>query len=132
MPLDCWIAYGQTTVPFQTAADNPPCNANGLVGECTSLPYTVPAGKVLLLDSYGIEAYATAVGGMVLVPWIGEAPATNAKCLMSCYSDNSSNEIVGGRYAIPAGKKLNLRIMCSENPPSVCGWYMSGRLVDAT
>jgi hypothetical protein len=130
-----WVAYGQVQPVYNAAIDDPPCNLNGTLGEVASLPYTVPAGKVLVVEAYGIEAYGKVAGGpdgggLVLVPWIGELPATNAKCLMSCYSDNASNEVLGSRFVLPAGKKLHARVMCSENPASVCGWYIRGRLED--
>jgi hypothetical protein len=126
-----FICYGQTQTTYNSAIDNPTPNSNGLVGEVTSLPFTVPNNKVLVLESIGIEAYGNISGCQAMFPWVGDAPATNPKGLMTVLSDNDSNEISGAKFHIPSGKKLNIRIMTTENPGSVCGWYLSGRLVDA-
>jgi hypothetical protein len=126
-----WIAYGQTLPVKGAAVDNPQTNCNGLRGEVTALPYTVPADKELVLEAYGLESYGNVPGGLVLVPWIGNPPATNAQCLHSVFSDNQSNETIGVRFHIPAGKKLNVRIMCNEDIAQVVGWYLRGTLVAA-
>src|SRR5262245_32181198 len=52
-----WVAYGQSEVIFNVPLDNPAPNAAGAIGEVTAFPYTVPAGKVLYLKGWGIEAY---------------------------------------------------------------------------
>lgn len=124
-----WIAYGQTQPIYGAAVDNPTTNCNGLRGECEALPYCVPEGHELVIEAYGLESYGNVAGGLVFVPWIGDGLATNAKCLHSVFSDNQSNETVGVRFHVPAGKKVNVRIMCNENPAQVVGWYMRGTLV---
>jgi hypothetical protein len=129
--MDPWIVYGQAAVPYNQAVDNPTPNVNGLRGEVASLPYCVPEGKELVIEAYGLESYSGVANGLVIVPWIGDMPATNAKCLHSVFSDNASNETVGVRFHVPAGKKVNVRIMCAENPSQVVGWYMRGTLRDA-
>ena len=122
-----WICYGQRAGPSNAAIDNPTANSNGVIGEVT-LPYTVPVGFVLVLKGWGIEAYESIAGSFVLVPWIGDAPATNAKCLHSVLASTQSNSASGFEYHIPAGTKLNARIMCSEAGNPVAGWWMSGCL----
>lgn len=128
MTTEPWICYGQQAGPSNAAIDNPPANLNGILGEVT-LPYTVPAGQTLVLNGWGIEAYETIAGSFVLVPWIGDLPATNAKCLHSVLASADSNSTTGFEYHIPAGKKLNARIMCSEAGNPVAGWWMSGFLI---
>lgn len=124
-----WIAYGQQAGPSGAAIDNPQCNINGVIGE-VQLPYTVPVGKTLVLTGWGIEAYEAITGSFVLVPWLGEGPATNAKCLHSCLSSTDSNQTTGFEYHVPAGKIVNVRIMCSEANNPVAGWWIGGRLED--
>jgi hypothetical protein len=125
-----WIVYGQQAGPSNASIDNPVCNQNGIIGEAT-LPYTVPEGKRLVVTGWGIEAYGNIAGDFVLVPWIGEAPATNAKCLHSVLASNASNASTGFEYHIPAGKVFNVRIMCSEANDPVAGWWVNGRLENA-
>lgn len=125
-----WIVYGQTTATT-APIDNPAPNSNGILGEVTSLPYTVPANKKLVLTAWGIEAHGNVAGCMVLFPWIGTG-ITNAKCLHSCLADNAFNETLGAEYHIPAGKILNFRMLCTETPGNVVGWYASGKLEDVT
>jgi hypothetical protein len=142
VPDEPWIVYGQTLVPTGTAVDNPTPSENGALGEVASLPFVVPQGKKLTIEAYGVEAYADEAGmtgpdkGLVIVPWIGselnaDPLQANRQCLMSCYSSSQSNEILGARFTFPAGKVINVRIMCAENPAQVVGWYMRGALSSA-
>lgn len=132
-----WVVYGQTLCPFNTAIDNPLPNQTGAIGEVAALPYTVPVGKILCIESFGVEAYADEGGvnaadkGIVFVPWIGDAPPTNSKCLHSVYAGDGYNESIGNRYQFKEGTKINIRIMCAENPAQVVGWRMHGILIDA-
>jgi hypothetical protein len=126
-----WTVYGQTSPVYNGAVDNPPANVNGLIGEA-SLPYTVPDGKVLVITAYGLEAYAQVANGLVLAPYLGATPPkTNGVFLHSVYANDASNETVGVRFHIPAGKVLNVRLMSNENPAQVVGWYIAGELCDA-
>lgn len=124
-----WICYGQQAGPSNSAIDNPTTNSNGIIGE-VSLPYTVPAGKKLIVTGWGIEAYESVAGSFVLVPWIGTGSPTNNMCLHSVLSSTQSNYSTGFEYHIPAGKVFNARIMCSEANNPVAGWWISGRLED--
>lgn len=127
-----WIVYGQTAPVCQGGINNPKPNVNGLVGEVSALPYTVPTGKTLVITGYGLEAYANVPYGLVLAPYLGPTPpASNAAFLHSVYADNASNETVGVEFHLPAGTIFNLRLMSSECPAQVVGWYVKGRLVDA-
>ena len=126
-----WIVYGQTAPICQGGVTNPKPNVNGLIGEVASLPYTVPVGKVLIVDAYGLEAYGNVPGGLVLVPYLGVTPpASNNAFLHSVFSDNASNEALGIEFRLPAGKILNLLLMSNECPAQIVGWYVTGRLVD--
>ena len=124
-----WICYGQQDGPSGQAIDNPKSNLAGVLGE-VSLPYVVPPGKILVLKGWGIEAYESIAGSFVLVPWLGEGPATNDKCLHSVLASAQSNSASGFEYHLPAGTKLNVRIMCSEAGNPVAGWWISGSLED--
>lgn len=127
-----WIVYGQTMPVCNGDINNPTPNVNGLVGEVAALPYTVPDGTELIIDAYGIESYATATGGVVLAPYIGPTPPIpNNAFLHSVYSNDQSNETTGVEFHIPAGKVFNIRLMSSECPSSVTGWYVKGHLIDA-
>ena len=125
-----WIVYGQTAPICQGGIANPKPNVNGLIGEVTALPYTVPAGRTLVVRAYGLEAYGNVPGGLVLVPYLGATPPSgNNAFLHSVFSDNASNETLGVEYHIPAGKIFNLLLMSNECPAQVVGWYVTGRLV---
>ena len=126
-----WIVYGQTAPICQGGINNPAPSVNGLIGEVSALPYTVPEGKTLIVQAYGLEAYANVPAGLVLVPYIGVTPPVlNSQFLHSVYSDNDTNETVGVEFHIPAGKVFNLRLMSSECPAQIVGWYVKGVLVD--
>lgn len=133
-----WILYGQTAPICQGAINNPKPNVNGLIGEVVSLPYTVPDGKTLIVEAYGLEAYGNVPGGLVLAPYLGVTPpTTNSVFLHSVFSDNDTNEAVGAEFHLPTGTVFNVRLMSNEcwagqvsgTPGNVVGWYVKGRLV---
>lgn len=121
-----WIVYGQSTIPYNGSVDNPAANAAGVIGQA-SLPYTVPPGYFLTIEAWGVEAYATA-GLVGMFPWLGPPPATNAKALHTNMANTESHETLGARYRLPPGTIVNIRIMNTENPAQVVGWYISGTL----
>jgi hypothetical protein len=121
-----WACYGQSSVAAGATATNPTPNAAGLIGDTPALPYIVPTGMTLVLSRYGIEAYQTS-GTVVIFPWLGAAPATNAKCLPSCSADAGSNFLEGPFY-IPSGEILNFDIINGEPTAQVFGWYAVGCL----
>lgn len=125
-----WTVYGQTMPICQGGIYNPAPNVNGLIGEVTALPYTVPEGKTLVVTGYGLEAYGNVSGGLVLVPFIGPVPPSPNAFLHSVFSDNASNETLGVEFHIPAGKVFNLLLMSNECPAQLVGWYVKGRLID--
>jgi len=120
-----WVVYGQEAFAV-SVVDDPICNHNGVIGEA-DLPYTVPVGYDLCITSYGVEAYDV-VGTVVLVPWLGMGPPTNAKCLHSCGCGSGSNEVKGFNPILPTGTILHARLMSGEAPRQVCGWYIRGYL----
>lgn len=123
-----WVVYGQTAIPAYGALDNPAPNLNGLLGEVT-LPYTVPAGKILVLTGWGFEGLPTAFG--VCIPWIGSGPITNAKCLPSVGPALASYYITGTNFQVPAGKIVNVRLLNGTSGNNfVCAWMMQGYLMD--
>lgn len=129
-----WLAYGQSAMPALGAIDNPTVaqglNLNGIVGEST-LPFVVPEGKQLVLTGWGYEGLPTPAG--VCIPWIGELPCTNAKCLASvgCGGSQYSYYVTNMRWVLPAGKKLNVRLLNGTTGANiVCAWMIQGYLED--
>lgn len=127
-----WIMYGIVTLSPNSVVDNCAPNACGLVDEITSFPYTVPAGYELVIDSMGIEGPAldtsnnhSQTGFFV---WLGDFPCTNAKALMSCTTTGGSTQLVDMGMRIPAGKKVNIRVMNNTTQSWVNGWYLKGSL----
>lgn len=126
-----WIVYGATIVYGGTNYDNPPCSVNGIVGEITILPYTVPNGYELVITNYGIEGGKTPQ--YALIPWIGNYPITNSKGLFTCAAAYGSNYYSGMKWIIPEGKKVNVRVSNSSDDgiAYAFGWYMEGYLREA-
>lgn len=130
---DPWIAYGQTQIGVVGAVsaapiDNPAPNVNGILGEVRSWPFIVPSGYVLVLEDYNVEAY-NQPGTTVLVPWIGQPPATNPKTLASAASWGGNVGHVTGKFYLPAGTALNIRLETLQTPGWVASWYLSGELL---
>ncbi len=126
-----WICYGATVVSGNSNSDNPSCSVNGLVGEVSSLPYTVPTGYELVITNYGIEGGKTPQ--YALIPWIGTTPVTNAKGLMTCAAAYGSNQYSNMEWILPEGKILNIRISNASNDgvTYAFGWYINGYLREA-
>lgn len=136
---DPWYAYGQTVIPPNGVVQNPQPNVNGLIGAVTSLPYTVPAGKILIVKMFQMEA----LWGGAILPWIGDTLAdfTAANCLSTVNSDNINSGMNfpasflfnGFTYHIPAGKKLNIRLSANyaNSTGWIYGWYVGGELINA-
>lgn len=123
-----FLSYGQNALTANSALDNPTANLNGLVGE-VQLPYVVPTGKQLVLTGWGFEGLNKSFG--VCIPWIGELPCTNAKCLASVGPEMASYYVTGMRWVIPAGKKLNVRLLNGTTITNVvCSWFVQGFLED--
>lgn len=106
--------------------DNPTPNCNGLIGEVDTLPYIVPRGYILHLETWGVESYNHA-GTIILVPWIGDGPVTNEKCLPSAGARGGTKQL-SGNFQIPAGKIVNMRLLNSQHS-GVYAWFASGRLM---
>ncbi len=122
-----FIVYGQTALPANGSLTNPPVNVNGLNGEITSLPYVVPCGYNLILTGWGFEGLKAPFG--VCVPWIGTAPATNAKCLASIGTGPGSYYVTNMYWSIPAEKILNVLLINGTTQANVvCAWFMQGYL----
>lgn len=127
--------YGQQTWASTAVITNPTPSVNGLVGEITSLPYVVPAGYVLLITAYGIEANneGGTTNAAVIYPWLGNTLTANSQQLMSLAASTTTNEGRGFRFYIPAGTKFNINLTIT-NPATgfsgiVLGWYVSGYLI---
>ena len=132
MHLLGWLVYGVTQVGIGDIYDNPPANNVGIVDE-VSLPYIVPDGYELVIDSMGIEgpgpsSYEGNQVGMAL--WIGDMPCTNDKGVMSVTTPAGSQQLVGLKFRIPAGKKVNIRLMNNTPYAWVDGWYVQGELIE--
>jgi hypothetical protein len=126
-----WIVYGTLVLSPFTNTDNPPLNHCGLVGEVAKLPYTVPAGYNLVIEAMQVEGPApdsNSLSQFGMNLWIGEYPATNDKGVASCTTGGGSAQLNGMRFVIPAGKKVNLRMMNNTNYPWANGFYVQGHL----
>lgn len=138
-----WICYGQTAIDPNSEVHDPTPNVNGLVGECVSLPYTVPIGKILVLKMFQMEQ----LWGAAILPWIGETMADfmAAHCLSTMIGATAEPNPLpaalfranlhydGFNYQIPAGKTLHIRLNSGYSPSTgwIYGWYVGGELQDA-
>jgi len=125
-----WLAYGQTLTPPGASVDNPTPNHNGLVGEVLALPYTVPPGQQLTLKAWSVEGVDPS--RTAIIPWIGTAPATNAKCLFTVTAVNATpTGMVSGDWILPEGTVLNVRLVYAGSTPGyITAWYLYGILED--
>lgn len=124
-----WIVYGQTPMALNSGIDNPSPNVNGLVGEQTVLPFTVPTGKQLVLTGWGFEGLRKSFG--VCFPWIGTT-RTKERCLFSIGPNAGSYGLTGMKWIIPSDKIVNVRLINgTEIDNVVCAWFVQGYLEDA-
>lgn len=127
--MTVWLAYGQAQINASSSVDNPTSSQNGLAGEVSGLPYTVPADCELVLETYGVEGYDQA-GIVVIFPWIGATLSNNSQCLPSAAADSQTMQLSNLNFRIPSGKIVNIRLQNGQsaggNP--VCGWFVQGRL----
>lgn len=121
-----WLVYGQTTVSASGTVTNPTPNVNGLTGEVSSLPYTVPAGKTLTVTVWGMESY-NSTGVSILQPWIGAGPVTNAKAIPPTQATQGTRQTTGN-FVFPAGTVLNINLTNTQASSFVFGWFASGTL----
>lgn len=127
-----WLLYGATVVAGGTNHDNPAPSVNGLVGEVTSLPYTVPYGYELVITNYGIEGGKTPQ--YAFIPWIGSGSfSSNSQGLFTCAAAYGSNFYNGMKWIIPEGTIVNFRVSNSGNDgiAYAFGWYAEGYLREA-
>jgi hypothetical protein len=133
-----WTLYGQTRLDPKVAHLHNPTPISGLVyGEVAALPYTVPQGKVLLINRVSLEAH----WGTVLWPWVGTGEFEWQKVIETFRGreldePGASYEWVTDFY-LPAGSVLNItlhpRNQPKSNPKAMRqGWGLSGRLIDET
>ena len=120
-----WMAYGTFVLAPYTNTDNPNCNLLGLAGEVT-LPYRVPDGYNLTIDYLQIEGPAGPQVGMAL--WLGDAPCSNAKSIISCTTAGGSTQLQGMLITIPEGEIVNIRVMNNTAIPWCNGFYLQGQL----
>lgn len=148
-----WSVCGQTQIAPAGLVNNPTPNNVGAIGGITSLPYIVPAGKILRIDRAGIEAHW---GGSIVI-WTGDGPLDAAKCLPTIGGANGrgdGSEIESGPrasltgtwwaelgFSFSAGTKINLYVNSSYQPAhiggysnangQIFGWWATGELLDA-
>lgn len=121
-----FIVYGQTLVPGGLGLNNPALNLNGLNGEIDMLPYRIPEGYNLVLTGWGFEGLIKPFG--VCIPWIGEAPFSNAKSLASIGSAPGAYYVTGMHWSIPEDKLLNVYLLNGTDESKVCAWFVQGYL----
>lgn len=124
-----WVCYGQTVIPQGDVIDNPAPNQNGLVGECTCLPYTVPPNTQLTITALWMEAYPGYSGDSALLPFMGTT-ATDGTQLVSCTADSGTKCLSGLSLTLPAGAVLGARLVNNQNTGTggVFSWGMCGNL----
>jgi len=134
-----WIAHAQSTISLGSNT-NPRLNRSGLIGEAQSLPYRVPAGKILRITKIGLESFPMVSGPppvFVLFPWIvpdlrsRTIPEINNAALISCAAANQTNSCAADHW-VPAGMYVNVTLLLGTQNMSggVWAWYVAGELVD--
>lgn len=135
-----WIAYGETALTIGQKLTDPAPNISGLGGEVTALPYTVPAGKILVLETMSVEC----MWGVNMYAVVGSAGDVNNNELGS-YNCGTQNGTSGNPPTwtfimptkvwpvndhLPAGTILHLIL----NPINIIesgivhGWKLTGKL----
>lgn len=136
-----WTAFGQTVLAPNTAICDPATNHPGTLGDVSSLPYTVPAGKVLVINRGQVEA----LWGAGLILYFNNACTDNTKASHTLNGGpvwivppgtnaaGATHDEVFGPYYIPAGMTVHLRLSSNETPSSgwAYGWMISGYLMPA-
>lgn len=133
-----WIAHGQTTINSNSSIDDPTPNQPGTDGEIVSLPYTVPAGKRLMLVAQGVEGTREPLSA--LFPWLGDYTAgmtvaqqtayRKANSLFTVQSMGGSLEDGRQRFILPAGTVLHVRLVNGTATTYTLAWYIRGLLLD--
>lgn len=137
--IEPWVVSGQTTINHNVSSDNPAPSSNGLTGEVTALPYTVPPGKVLLITGMYMEGNTSAsntstndvhTSGVQAI-WIGASVVSNSQFIISNQCLGDSNAVTGLKFYIPAGKIVNVRITSTNAVTDgwVTGWAVFGYLL---
>lgn len=134
-----WTVYGQTNLDPAIPHHHNPTPMTGLVlGEVASLPYTVPTGKILLINRVSLEAH----WGTVLWPWIGNG-GNNPSAIFSwekVIETFRGYELAdcGPTYEwrpeiyLPAGSILNITLHPRKAKATMRqGWGLSGKLIEA-
>lgn len=132
-----FICVGQTTIDSTGSVINPSTNVNGLVGEST-LPYVVPANKILHITRLSVEP----LWGAALILFVADDSIIQTSNCLCTYSsggklapNTSTDALIDSKvwdtdYYIPAGKKLNLRLS-GTLANWTYGWCVGGELLDA-
>lgn len=120
-----WTAYGTFIASPYTFIDNPTTNLVGIDGE-VSLPYIVPENQHLVIDYIQIEGPDSPQVGLAL--WLGDYPCTNEKSIISCTTAGGSTQLMGMYIDIPAGEKVNIRVMNNTGVAWCNGFYLQGTL----
>jgi hypothetical protein len=121
-----WVVYGQTSVVGAGAnVNNPTPNVNGLNGEVTSLPYTVPVGKTLTISVVAMESY-NATGTCSLIVYIGNSFA-NGKIIALASASHGTRQTIG-TWVIPGGTQISAILINNEAATQVFGWGITGTL----
>ena len=127
-----WVMAGQTSIPANSAINNPAGNDIGAIGQVTSLPYTVPVGCTLHIDGYGIEAYDWEKTSVIFL-WTGDpngdATYRRTHSTISVAAKAHTTWVTGLRYYFPAGTVINMRLQnATSYNNAVFAWGISGDL----
>ena len=140
-----WSCFAQTTVPYSgtgvitSKVNNPkPNSIEGVIGVCNALPYVVPEGYELEINSMQLENY----WGASLLIFIGESsgppfslPTLSAQATPNISWNNvlPSVQYTDLNWRLAAGTKLNVRFIAHVNQPNlVLAWGICGRLISVS
>lgn len=131
-----WYASGQTTMPWGSVQNPQPSQIEAL-GAVWSLPYVVPAGKVLRVDSMSMEAYDMSGITVILLftgenAWAMTAQQINDASTGSCAA-RAANCRMDGPIYFGEGVTVNVLVLNGQSSGAgwVYGWQVTGELLDA-
>ena len=135
-----WVAFGQTKIPTDDRIDNPTPSVPSVIGAVLSLPYVVPTGKKLCINSYGIEGYNSGFEtNATIFLWTGPSwtvgqgiDSVNWRINHSFFSVSSSsfsNSTNGHNWCVPAGNQLNVRIVNTNFVDFRFAWFVDADLL---
>jgi hypothetical protein len=131
-----FICGGQTLIPASGQITNPAPNSGLVLGQCTALPYAVPASTVLILDSMRLEGSGYG-SGIELYEGTTNSTASEMDSLESSEAPaaqqkgqdwQASIQYMDLKWCFPPGAVINI-LLNDAMPGVITSWGMSGCLV---